>query len=132
METKEIKAEGKSSELISILSQNFAGKMNLARIKFLGKFICALCKVQSVCYEKLKSGFESEAQSASILRRIQRYMAEYLYCVRSTRYVLDTDLIAQMIFKMLPHLRGASPHRDNIHISSDKARDAFLREAYDS
>jgi len=103
METKEIKAEGKSSELISILSQNFAGKMNLARIKFLGKFICALCKVQSVCYEKLKSGFESEAQSASILRRIQRYMAEYLYCVRSTRYVLDTDLIAQMIFKMLPH-----------------------------
>ena len=76
------------------LRQNFAGKMNLARIKFLGKFICALCKVQSVSYEKLKTAFESDAKSASSLRRIQRFIAEY---------ILDCDLIARLIFKMLPH-----------------------------
>ena len=39
MNTKNIKVEYKSTQLISILSQNFSGKMNLARIKFLGLFI---------------------------------------------------------------------------------------------
>ena len=103
MNTESIKVECKSTELISILSKNFAGKMNLARIKFLGMFICALCKVQSVSYEKLKTAFashfvqstsETDAKSASSLRRIQRFFAEY---------VLDNDLIARLIFKMLPH-----------------------------
>ena len=94
MNTESNKVEYKSTELISILRQNFAGKMNLARIKFLGKFICALCKVQSVSYEKLKTAFESDAKSASSLRRIQRFIAEY---------ILDCDLIARLIFKMLPH-----------------------------
>ena len=94
MKTESNKVEYKSTELISILRENFAGKMNLARIKFLGKFICALCKVQSVSYEKLKTAFESEAKAESSLRRIQRFIAEY---------ILDCDLIARLIFKMLPH-----------------------------
>ena len=94
MDTKKIKVECKSTELFSILRENFEGKMNLARIKFLGKFICALCKVQSVNYEKLKTAFESDAKSESSLRRIQRFFAEY---------VLDNDLIARLIFKILPH-----------------------------
>jgi len=94
MNTESIKVEGKSTELISVLSKNFEGTMNLARIKFLGMFICALCKVQSVSYEKLKAAFESDAKSESSLRRIQRFFAEY---------VLDNDLIARLIFKMLPH-----------------------------
>jgi hypothetical protein len=94
MNTESNKVENKSTALISILRQNFAGKMNLARIKFLGKFICALCKVQSVSYEKLKTAFESSAKSESSLRRIQRFIAEY---------ILDNDIIAQLIFKLLPH-----------------------------
>ena len=96
MDTKnlKIKTECKSSEIISILTQNFSGKMNLARIKFFGLFICALCKVQTVCFEKLATAFENEAAYGSSLRRIQRFMAGY---------VLDTDLIARLIFKMLPH-----------------------------
>jgi len=57
-------------------------------------FICALCKVQTVCFEKLAIAFESSVQSGSSLRRIQRVMVEY---------ALDTDLIARLIFKMLPH-----------------------------
>jgi hypothetical protein len=68
--------------------------MNLARIKFLGIFICALCKVQSVGFEKLALALSSGAKSNSSLRRIQRFMADY---------VLDTDLIARFIFQILPH-----------------------------
>ena len=94
MKTKSIKVEYKSTQLISILSQSLAEKMNLARIKFFGMFICALCKVQTVCFEKLSCGFESPAKASSSLRRIQRFMAQY---------VLDTDLIARLIFAMLPH-----------------------------
>ena len=69
-------------------------KVRVARIKFLGMFICALCKMQSVSYEKLKTAFETDANSASSLRRIQRFFAEYM---------LDYDLIARLVFKMLPH-----------------------------
>jgi len=67
--------------------------MNLARIKFMGMFIYALCKVQTVCFEKLCIAFETDTKSESSLRRIQRFMS---------KYVLDCDLIAHLIFKMLP------------------------------
>ena len=53
MNTQNPKVEYKSTQLISILSEIPAGKMNLARIKFFGMFLCALCKVQTVCFEKL-------------------------------------------------------------------------------
>jgi hypothetical protein len=94
MNTTEPKVECKSTQLISILSENLAGKMNLARIKFFGHIICALIKVQNVCFEKLATAFETEATAGSSLRRIQRFMAHYM---------LDTDIIAQLIFKLLPH-----------------------------
>jgi hypothetical protein len=94
MNTKNIKVEYKSTELISILRQTLAGKMNLARIKFFGMLICALCNSQTVGFEKIASSIETATKSRSSLRRIQRFMAQY---------VLDTDLIAQLIFKMLPH-----------------------------
>jgi len=68
--------------------------MNLARIKFFGLFICALCKVQTVCFEKLAASFDSETNVDSSLRRIQRFMADYL---------LDTNLIARFVFALLPH-----------------------------
>jgi len=96
MDTKNLKTntECKSTELISILAQNFSGRMNLARIKFPGLFICALCKVQKVCYAKVATAFERGAKTESSLRRIQRFMAEY---------ALDAALIARLIFKILPH-----------------------------
>jgi len=94
MNTENIKVEYKSTELNAILSKNFAGTINLARIKLLGMLICALCKVQTVCFERLAGSFETCAKPGSSLRRIQRFMAEY---------VLDTDLIIRLIFNMLPH-----------------------------
>jgi len=80
---KNTRDESKNSILFTTLSQIFGDKMNLARIKFFGLFICALCKVQTVCFEKLAVSFDADVMVDSSLRRIQRFMSEYL---------LDTNL----------------------------------------
>lgn len=67
--------------------------MNLARIKAMSMMICALCKVQRVAYTKLASAFDNEAEAGSSLRRIQRLIAER---------VINTDLIARLILKLIP------------------------------
>lgn len=85
--------ESKNSILLETLLQIFGNKMNLARIKFFGLFIMALCKVQTVCFEKLAVSFECEVKVGSSLRRIQRFMADY---------VMDTDFIARTVFALLP------------------------------
>jgi len=89
-----IKSESKSTILFEKLTLIFGDQMNLARIKFFGLFVCALCKIQTVCFEKLAVGFDTEAKVASSLRRIQRFMAEYM---------LDAGLIARLVFALLPH-----------------------------
>jgi hypothetical protein len=86
--------EDKNNHLFSILSKVFGANMNLARIKFFGFFICALCKVQTVCFEKLAVSFDSNVNVDSSLRRIQRFMSNYF---------LDTNLVARLIFALLPH-----------------------------
>jgi hypothetical protein len=89
-----IKVENKVTVLSDTLKEFFGDKMNLARIKFFGLFISALCKVQTVCFEKLACGFDSKVNPDSSLRRIQRFIAEYS---------LDSDLVARFIFALLPH-----------------------------
>ncbi len=94
MKTKDPKISYKSSDLTTVFVEYFGKSLNLARIKFLSLFICALCKVQVVCFEKLASGFENRCSAESLLRIIQRFKA---------RYSLDKDLIAKLIFALLPH-----------------------------
>lgn len=89
-----IKAKNKSTILSENLAEFFGSNMNLARIKFFGLFISALCKVQTVSFEKLACSFDADVKIESSLRRIQRFISEYL---------LDTDLIARLIFSLLPH-----------------------------
>jgi len=86
--------ESKNNILVSTLSEIFGNNMNLARIKFFGLFISALCKVQTVCFEKIATGFDNDVRVDSSLRRIQRFMSEYL---------LDINLIARLVFALLPH-----------------------------
>ncbi len=86
--------ESKISVLYDTLIKNFGPDLNLARIKFIGLFISALCKVQTVSFEKLAVAFDNQANTFSSLRRIQRFMANY---------VLDTDIIARLVFALLPH-----------------------------
>ena len=87
------KVHYKSSDLYSILSMHFGETMNKARLKAMSMMICALCKVQRVTYTKLAAAFDSDALAGSSLRRIQRLIAE---CV------IDTDLIAKLILKLIP------------------------------
>ncbi len=94
---KKTNASTKSSELNSVLSSHFQGKINLARIKLISHFIIALCKVQTVTFEKVANAFETSVDSKSSLRRIQRFIADYS---------LDGDLIARLIFSLLPKQEG--------------------------
>lgn len=87
------KVDSKSNEITSILYQFFGKKVNLSRIKFIGMFLCALCKVQSVCFEKLSTAFDNPSICSSSLRRIQRFMSSY---------TLDKDLVARFIVSLLP------------------------------
>ncbi len=89
-----IRSNNKSIILTNTLEEFFGENMNLSRIKFFGLFISALCKVQTVCFEKLAAAFDSNVQTGSALRRIQRFMA---------LYVLDTDIIARFVMALLPH-----------------------------
>ena len=86
------RVESKSSEFVSIFHKQSG--WNLARSKFFVLIISALCKIQTVGFEKLATAFDSNASTSSSLRRIQRFMATYL---------LDTDFIARLIFSLLPH-----------------------------
>ena len=86
------KVDAKSSELVAIF--HYLLGCNLARVKFIVLFICALCKVQTVGFDKLSSAFNSTADSASSLRRIQRFIA---------KFSLDPDVITCLIFRLLPH-----------------------------
>ncbi len=82
--------------------------MNLARIKVSGLFIITLCKVQTVCFVRLAVSFETQANSDSSLRRLQHFMAGY---------VLDTNLIARLVFSLMPH---EPPYRLSIDCTNCK------------
>ena len=59
--------------------------VNSLRVMLMSMFVIALCKVQTVGFEKLSKAFDSEALSSSSLRSIQRFIADF---------ILDVDLIA--------------------------------------
>ena len=106
---EKINVENKSKEFISILNVHFQGKVNLSRLKLISMFVFALCKVQTVGFEKLANAFDSEALAASSLRRIQRFIA---------KYVLDSDLIAKLIFGLLPQ-------KENLQLTIDRTNWKF-------
>lgn len=83
----------KNNELTAVLNTHFEGKLNLARVKLISLFICSLCKVQTVTFNKLANAFDHKASSCSSLRRIQRFIADY---------ALDGNLMAKLVFSLLP------------------------------
>jgi hypothetical protein len=106
---RKINVESKSNELVSILSNQFRGKINLARIRFIAMFVCALCKAQTVGFDKLACSFDSAALAESNIRKIQRFMANYILC---------PDLIARFIFSLLPE-------KNNLMLSIDRTNWKF-------
>ena len=87
------KADCKINILVETLSKIFGNDLNLARIKLISLFISALCKVQTVNYDKLAAAFDSNVKVNSSLRRIQRFMSDY---------ILDPCIIAKLVFALLP------------------------------
>ncbi len=51
----------KNSELTCVLNTHLQGKINLARLKLISYFVIALCKVQTVTFEKLANAFDTES-----------------------------------------------------------------------
>lgn len=91
--------QSESSKLQLVLAKEFGNTINKARIKLISLLILSLCKVQNVTYDKLAIAFDNKAKPESSLRRIQRFMA---------KYSLDSDLIAKLIFRILPNKTNLS------------------------
>jgi hypothetical protein len=83
----------KDTQLLSVFTSHFKGELNLARVRLMCLFITALCKVKSVNYSKISSGFASASLSSSCFRRVQRFMSEV---------ELPMKCVATLIFKLLP------------------------------
>ena len=72
--------ETKAGDKYSLLSVYFNAHLpwHKAPIKFFVLLITALCKMQTVCFERLAEGMDSPAQISSCLRRIERFFAEFV------------------------------------------------------
>jgi Transposase DDE domain len=87
------KVNHEDTTLLPILKEHFGSSMNLARIKLMSLFITALCKVQTVNFDRLACDFNTTSQKESSLRRIQRFFAHYCF---------DQTSVAKVIFKLIP------------------------------
>jgi len=91
------KNRGKISKLFPIMQEHLGKSMNLARIKLIALLLEALVKAQTVSLVRLANAMDTAADKESNMRRLQRFLA----C-----YALDLDLIARMIFSLLPVKSG--------------------------
>lgn len=93
MKTTNSKDLVKVNQILPIMQEHFGKTMNLARIKLMAFLLHALCVVQTVSLHKLASALPTCVERDSNLRRLQRFFANY---------ALDLDIIARMIFSLLP------------------------------
>ena len=90
---KKTSSSHENTQLLEVFKAHFAGVLNLARIRLICLCISSLCKVRSVNFSKLSSGFDNESSTSSNYRRIQRFMA---------RVELPMKWISRLIFNLLP------------------------------
>ena len=90
---KNTSLESKDTSLISVLQGHFKGELNLARVKLICLFITALCKIKTINYDRLASGFDVKADKNSSYRRIQRFMKEFDFPMKT---------VSVLIFNLLP------------------------------
>lgn len=93
MKTTNSKNLVKVNQILPIMQEHFGQSVNLARIKLMALLLHALCVVQTVSLHKLAGAMPTDVDRESSLRRLQRFFA---------RYVLDLDIIARVIFSLLP------------------------------
>ena len=90
---KNTSLESKDTSLILVLQGHFKGELNLARVKLICLFITALCKIKTINYDRLASGFDVKADKNSSYRRIQRFMKEFDFPMK---------IVSDLIFNLLP------------------------------
>lgn len=91
------------------MQEHLGKSVNMARIKLMALLIHALCVVQTVSLHKLAAAMPATAERDSSMRRIQRFLAHYS---------LNLDLIAQIIFSLLPM-------KDSLVLSMDRTNWKF-------
>ena len=91
---KNTSLEGKDTPLISVIQGHFKGELNLARVKLICLFIVALCKIKTINYDRLASGFDTNTSKNSSYRRIQRFMKDFDFPMK---------IVSSLIFNLLPH-----------------------------
>ena len=92
-----LRDNGKVNQIVPIMQEHLGSVMNLARIKLLAFVLQALCVVQTVSLHKIASAMPTCVERDSNLRRLQRFLAGY---------ALNLDLIAKVIFALLPVKTG--------------------------
>jgi hypothetical protein len=90
---KNTSLDHKDTQLITLFKSHFSGYLQLQRVRVICMIINALCKVRSVNFSKLSSGFDNQIESSSNYRRIQRFFAQV---------ELPMELVAKLIFGLLP------------------------------
>lgn len=99
----------KDTSLILVLQGHFKGELNLARVKLICLFITALCKIKTINYDRLASGFDSKVDKGSSYRRIQRFMKDYNFPMK---------IVSLLIFNLLPN-------KDNLVLVLDRTNWKF-------
>lgn len=84
-------------QFLAVFKSHFGGFINLARIRLICLFIRTLCKVKSVNFSKLSTGFETKTSASSNYRRIQRFIAQVDF---------PMEWISKFIFRLLPEKQG--------------------------
>ena len=90
---KNTSSDHKDTQLTTLFKDHFSGYLQLQRVRVICMIIKALCKVRSVNFSKLSSGFDNQTETSSNYRRIQRFFAEVN---------LPMELVAKLIFGLLP------------------------------
>ena len=79
------------------MQEHIGHVMNLVRIKLFAFVLHAFCVVQTVSLHKIASVMPTSVERDSNMRRLQRFLAGY---------VLNLDLIAKVIFALMPVKNG--------------------------
>ena len=85
------------------MQEHFGKSMNLAHIKLLALLLPALCMAGTVNLYKLATAMPTAVERDSNYRRLQRFFARFNLCL---------DLVARMIFSLLPVKEGITLSMD--------------------
>ncbi len=92
--TKNTSLDHKDTQLLAVFKEHFSGFLQLQRVRVICMIINSLCKVRSVNFSKLSSGFDNQIDTPSNYRRIQRFFAEV---------EIPMKLVSKLIFGLLPN-----------------------------